>query len=64
MYFSMYYFKILPNDIDLFEQEVARQPVTALVDATVEDNTTALMVAADVLISKDILSCWLLFGNK
>ena len=38
----------------LFLQEVARQPVTVLVDVTVEDNITALTGTVDVLIFKRI----------
>ena len=37
-----------------FLQEVARQPVTALVDVTVEDNITALTDSVDVLIFKGL----------
>ena len=38
----------------LFLQAAARQPVTALVDVTVEDNITALTDTADVSIFKRI----------
>ena len=45
--------KSIPKTIaQLFLQEVARQPATALVDVTGEDNITALTDTADVPIFK------------
>ena len=47
--------KTNPETVDqLFLQAAARQPVTALVDATVEDNIIALTDTVDVPIFKRI----------
>ena len=45
---------ILKTIDQLFLQEVARPPVTVLVDATVEDNITALTGTVDVPIFKGL----------